>query len=205
MNDPGLGTFMNPFIHFHNYLLIMHHTHSISLVCRNGGCGKVGWCLLDFLLACGVFLHFMKITFWDSSCLATLSYLLMKGLNTHKHIKKHFNNHLSQVFQWFSYCRILLGVMQCPQHFQSITPPSPSPPPQITQHQLCLVDFLPPMKELLRSSTSLKCPTVAAFAASIYTVNTPHCLLPLMLHSHFQMAQDSSVVSPKLELNQTKT
>lgn len=43
--------------------------------------------------------------------------------------------------------------------------------PQITQHQLCIVDFLPPVKELLWSWNFLKCPAVVAFAASTYTVN----------------------------------
>lgn len=160
----------------------------------------MGWCLLDFLLACEVFLHFIKITFWDSSCLATLSYLLMKG-QTHISTSRSTSIIIYPKYSSDSpTAESSLGL--CNVHYIfSLSPPSPP----ITQHQICLVDFLHPMKELLWSSTSLKCPTVVAFAASIYTVNTPHCLLPLMLHSHFQMAQDSSVDSPKHELNQTKT
>ena len=69
-------------------------------------------------------------------------------MNVCKYIKKHFNNFLPQVSQWFFHCKIHLGVRQCLPHFQSIKNRFHHPPlkPSISSE---LATFCLLVKELL--------------------------------------------------------
>lgn len=168
---------------------------STMLVWKDRG-GEKQQYLLDFLLPWEFFhiswrlLSGIPVILW----LFDICWCKHEIMNTQKHIKKHFNKCFNKHFNkhfypkypsfYPFYCKILHGVLQCLPHFQSKN--NFHHYPKITQPQLCIVDFLPPIKELLWNWTFLKCPAVVGFGASTYFVNY---LLPLMLHSqHFQIA-----------------